>query len=166
MKRIVRLNAVENICPEGILGMNQYSWHSNEGLSPQKLIICGVSFASPIVDFLNTVNINIRNSLFKLKAIPLNIEFNNLLLRKLLNKLGELCFFAFYSFQGVLSINLTYHPFTLFDLELRVANLLRFFSHRDCEFMCEKVVYIYEDRKTATELTEGYQMELLWEGNK
>lgn len=166
MKRIVRLNAVENICPEGILGMNQYSLHSNESLSPQKLIICGVSFASPIVDFLNTVNINIRNSLFKLKTIPLNMRFNNLLLRELLNKLGEVYFLAFYSFQGVLSINLTYHSLTLFDREDRVENLLRFLTNKDCDFMCEKVVYAYEETKTASYLTEGYQMELLWEGKK
>lgn len=167
MKRIVRLNAVENICPKGILGMNQYSFHPDESLFPQKLIICGVSIASPIFDFLNTVNIDIRNSLFKLLTIYQNIRFNNLLLGKLLNKLQEvLDFLAFNSFRGVLPINLTYQPLTIFNQEDRVLTLLTFLSNRDCEFMREKVVYSYEDTKTATYLTEGYQMQLLWEGKK
>lgn len=167
MKRIVRLNAVENICPEGILGMNQYCLHSNEGLSPQKLIICGVSFASLIFDFLNTVYINIRNRLFKLKTIPGNIRFNNLLLGELLNKLEEvLDFLAFNSFQAVLPVNLTYQPLTIFNQEHRNPPLLAFLSNRDCEFMCEKVVYTYEDTKTAKELSEGSQMGLRWEGKK
>lgn len=166
MKRIVRLNAVENICPEGILGMNQYSLHSNEGLSPQK-IICGVNFTSPIFDFLNAVNIDIRKSLLKPKRIPVNIRLNNLLLGEFTNKLGEVVnFLAVSSFQGVLPINLTYQPLAIFNQEDRVPTLLTFLSNRDCEFMCEKVVYTYEDTKTATYLTEGYQMELLWEDKK
>lgn len=167
MKRIVRLNAVENICPEGILGMNQHSLHPNEDVSPQKLIICGVSLASPIFAFLNKLNTNNFNSLFKSQNIHRNIRFNNLLLPELLNKLREVVdFLAFYSELAVLPINLAYQPLTIFNQEDKVPTLPIFLGNRDCEFMCEKVVYTYEDTKTASYLIEDYQVELLWEGKK
>ncbi len=224
MKRIVRFNAVENICPEGILGMSQYSLHPNEGLSPQK-IICGISCASIIFAFLNTLNINDRYCLFELKAAPQNIRFENLLLRGLSNKLREVQYFlvlsvnitfvmifamggrirkvknvtnlfreaqlylakvrngiksevlhqavtpakdktAFYTEPAVLPINLRYWLLTIFNQEEKVQTLLTFLNYRDCEFMCEQVVYTYEETKTAKELFEGYQVELLWEGKK
>ena len=224
MKRIVRFNAVENICSEGILGMNQYRLHPNEGLSPQK-IICGMSCASPIFAFLKTLNINDRYSLFKLKLVQGNIGFENLLLRGLSNKLREVQYFlvlsvnitfvvifrmaarireiknlaelfreaqlylakvsnriksevlhqvvtsakdntAFDASPDVLPINLRYWLLTIFNQEQKVQTLLTFLNYRDCEFMCEQVVYTYEETKTAKELFEGYQVELLWEGKK
>jgi hypothetical protein len=218
MKRIVRLNAVENIWPEGILGMDRYSLHPNEALSPQKLMICGVSFASPIFAFLNTLNRNNRYSLFKPKTSRRNIGFNNLLLRGSLNKLREVQYFfvlsvnitfvMIFAMRGrireiklftklfreaqlylaafrnrinsevldvvtptkdktaVLPINLTYRLLTFSNQENKLQTLLTFLSYKDCEFMCEKVVYTHEETKTATELAEGYQVKLLWEGKK
>ncbi|MGB6295633.1 MAG: hypothetical protein WBF90_05530 [Rivularia sp. (in: cyanobacteria)] len=224
MKRIVRLNAVENICPEGILGMNQYSLGKNVSLSSQNLLNCGV-IASRIFAFLNAQNINDRHSLFKLKTAPRNIEVNNLLLGELLNKLREVQYFfvlsvnitfvmifamggrirkiehitqllkkvhlyfaslcnrikpevldlvvtpaehkkVFYSEKAVLPMKLTYRLLTIFKQEDNIQTLLAFLSNRDCEFMCEKVVYTNKETKTVEEFAPSYQMELLWEGKK
>ncbi len=180
MKRIVRLNAVENICPEGILGMNQHSLHPNESLSPQKLIICGVSLASPILVFPNTLNINNRNILFRLKTALRNIRFNSLLSSKLLNQLREVLSFL------VLWVSITVVVIFAMGRKIRVReyatdffreaqlylvkvrNRMKFeVLHRVAtQFMCEKVVYTYKDTKTVQELAQSYQMELLWEGKK
>jgi len=104
MKRIVRLNAVENICPEGILGMNQHSLHPEESLSPQKLTISGVNFASPILAFINTLNRNNGNSLFVLKTALRNIQSLNILLLGLLNKSSEVVSFLLLSASIALAI--------------------------------------------------------------
>ncbi|MCJ8279019.1 MAG: hypothetical protein MJK14_03500 [Rivularia sp. ALOHA_DT_140] len=86
MKRIIRLNAVENICPQGILGMNHHSLHSEEGLFPQQRTIYGVILASLILTSLNKLNISNRNSLFGLQTTLRNIGFLVVLLWGLLNK--------------------------------------------------------------------------------
>lgn len=73
---------------------------------------------------------------------------------------------AFCAEPVVLPINFRYWLLTIFNQEEKVQTLLTFLNYRDCEFMCEQVVYTYEETKTAKELFEGYQVELLWEGKK
>ncbi|MEO1559408.1 MAG: hypothetical protein AAFS12_07160 [Cyanobacteria bacterium J06632_19] len=87
MERIVRLNAVENLWPAGILGMNQHSLHPKERLFPQKLKISGVNFI--FLAFLNALNTINANSLFTLKIAPSTLRFLGVLLRALLNKSWE-----------------------------------------------------------------------------
>lgn len=86
MKRIIRLNAVENTCPAMLLGMNQHSLHPKESLSPQKLTIAGVSFSSLILAFLNALNINNVTTLFALNIAFENIRLFNALLPSLINR--------------------------------------------------------------------------------
>lgn len=66
-----------------LLGMNQHRLHPEESLSPQKLTISGVNFASPLLAFLNTNNV--------IALSELNIPFEkigllNASLPNLLNK--------------------------------------------------------------------------------
>ncbi|MDY6898830.1 MAG: hypothetical protein SWZ49_12225 [Cyanobacteriota bacterium] len=89
MKRIIRLNAVENICSAMLLGINQHSLHPEDSLSPQKLTISGASFASPILAFLNTLNKNNVITLFVLNTAFENIGLLNASLPGLLNRCGE-----------------------------------------------------------------------------
>ena len=97
MKRIIRLNAVENTCPAMLLGMNQHSLHPKESLSPQKLTITGVNFASLILASLNTLNTNNVTSLFTLKIAFGNIRLFNALLPSLLLRSCEVLSSLFFS---------------------------------------------------------------------
>lgn len=85
MERIVRLNAIENLCQSGILGMKQHSLHPVKHLTSQKLTISGVSFVSTIKAFLNTLNQKC-NTLFMLRAAIGNTGFLSVFLQKLVNK--------------------------------------------------------------------------------
>ena len=97
MKRIIRLNAVENICPAMLLGMNQHSLHPKESLSPQKLTITGVNFASLILASLNTLNTNNVTSLFTLNIAFGNIRLFNALLPSLLLRSCEVLSYLVFS---------------------------------------------------------------------
>ena len=83
MERIIRLNAVENLCLSGILEMNQHSLDAGEHCAPQKLTISGVNIASLIEAPLNTPNTK-SNTLLAFKNR--NIQFLNAFLQKLFNK--------------------------------------------------------------------------------
>lgn len=90
MKRIIRLNAVENICPVMLLGMNQHSLHPKESLSPQKLAISRVSVASPNLVFLNTLNTNSAITLSKSATTFENIHLLGSLSLRLVNRFCEI----------------------------------------------------------------------------
>mgnify|MGYP001795276063 CR=1 FL=1 len=87
MERIVRLNAIENLCQSGILGMNQHSLHLGEHLAFQKLSIFGMSFSSQIFAFLNTLNQK-YNTLFTCKAVIGNRGLLNVFLQEKKNLMG------------------------------------------------------------------------------
>ena len=85
MERIIRSNAVKNLCHSGILGMNQHSLHPSENLAPQNITICGVSFAPSIGVSLNAPNVKCNN-LLALSAEIANTQRNGALLQGLLSQ--------------------------------------------------------------------------------
>ena len=80
MERIIRLNAVKNLCHhKGILGIHQHNLHPFEHLAPQKTV-SGVSFVLLIEALLNTSNKRISKaivgytSIKRLKSQPLLVH--------------------------------------------------------------------------------------------
>lgn len=73
-----------------LLGMNQHSLHPKKSLSPQRLVISGVSVALPNLFFSNTLNKNSVTTLYMLAKALENIRLLSSFSLSLVNKSGEI----------------------------------------------------------------------------
>lgn len=84
MERIVRLNAVENLCQSGILRMNQHSLHPGKYLAPQKLKISGVNFVLRLFMLLPLLRVSQRHRVVKQsQSLAFNFPWRNASRRKM-----------------------------------------------------------------------------------